>query len=131
MLDALLSEQVTSVMSSALRSTSKRNKIALKELRIKMQLVENLESTECYVLHKTNEIEALSWSKILGLKGIGFKQRIVGGITKRLHDVAEKNDIDKRAVNVRVYAVDSSGKPNVYLYDGGKPLKLIDIDKLL
>lgn len=127
----MLDEQVKSVMGTALRSVSKGKNVGLKELRIKMELTSELDSTCCFALQKTKELSSISWSKVLGLKAIGFKRSIVGQITNRLHELAEKFGLDKNDVNVRVYAVDSKGTPNVYLYDAGKPLEIIDINELL
>jgi hypothetical protein len=127
----MLDEQVTSVMRSALRSTSKSTKVELKDLRIRMQLTENLESAVCFALNKTAEVSEVSWAKILGVKAIAFKRSIVGSIVDRLHEYAEQLDINKNEINARVYAIDASGTPNVYLYNGKKPLKVIDINELI
>lgn len=127
----MLDEQVTSVMRSALRSTSKSTNIGLKDLRIRMKLNDSLDSAVCHALNKTEEVSEVSWAKILGVKGIAFKHRVVGSIVNTLLDYSEQLDINKNEINVRVYATDSNGTPNVYLYNGNKPLKIIDINELL
>lgn len=127
----MLDEQAKSIMKSALLSVSKDTKVDLKDLRIKMKLTDDLGSTECFSMNKTSIISELSWSKILGIKAIAFKRSIVTGISSRLHELAEQNGISKHDVNARLYALDPNGVAGLYLYDGTKPLKQIDINDLI
>lgn len=127
----MLDEQAKSIMKSALLSTSKGKKIELKDLRIKMILTDDLGDTKCYALNKTEVVEELSWSNVLGLKAIAFKRSIVTGISSRLHELAEQNGISKREINARIYAKDPNGTAGLYLYDGAKPLKQLDINDLI
>lgn len=127
----MLDEQAKSIMKSALLSTSKSMKVELKDLRIKMILTEDMQGTICFAMNKTTVISELSWSNILGLKAIAFKRSIVSGISSRLHELAEQNGINKSEINARVYALEPSGTAGLYLYDGTKALKQLDINDLI
>jgi hypothetical protein len=122
-------EQIESVMRGALLSASKSNNISLQDLRIKMKLTQDNNSTECITLNKTEEIGELTWTKVLGLKVV-LKSMIVGTITKMLFDMANQNEIDLREVNVRVFATDMKGTPLLYLFDGGKRIKEVKLSEL-
>ena len=127
----MLEGQITSVMRSALNSTSKSQNVGLKDLRIKMKLNEGYTSTECISMIKTDEIGALSWSKMLGLKAIAFKGIVVDKITNSLIRLANENSIDKFEINARIYAKDLDGNPSIYLYNGTKPFKQIELKDIL
>jgi hypothetical protein len=122
-------EQIESVMRGALLSASKGNNISLQDLRIKMRLTESQDSTECITLNKTEEIGELTWSKVLGLKVV-LKSMIVGTITKMLTKLSEENSIDKSEVNVRVFAKDMKGTPTLYLFNGVKRIKEVQLSEL-
>jgi hypothetical protein len=122
-------EQIESVMRGALLSASKGNNISLQDLRIKMRLTESQNSTECITLNKTEEIGELTWSKVLGLKVV-LKSMIVGTITKMLTKLSEENSIDKSEVNVRVFAKDMKGTPTLYLFNGVKRIKEVQLSEL-
>lgn len=122
-------EQIESVMRGALLSASKSNNISLQDLRIKMRLTQGKDSTECITLNKTEEIGELTWSKVLGLKVV-LKSMIVGTITKMLLNMANENEIDLSEVNVRVFAKDMKGSPLLYLFDGGKRIKEVNLSEL-
>jgi hypothetical protein len=126
----MLDEQVRGVMRRALLSVSKSTKVELKNLRIKMKLTDDLESAECVALDKTEVVGDVSWFKILGL-AIAHKRSIVGGITSRLPEVAEQDDIDKAIINVRVYAIDANGTPSMHLFNGTKSLQAMDINEMI
>ena len=127
----MLEGQITSVMRSALNSTSKSQNVGLKDLRIKMKLNEGYTSTECISMIKTDEIGALSWSNMLGLKAIAFKGIVVDKITNSLIRLANENSIDKFEINARIYAKDLDGNPSIYLYNGTKPFKQIELKDIL
>jgi hypothetical protein len=122
-------EQIESVMRGALLSASKGNNISLQDLRIKMRLTESQNSTECITLNKTEYIGELTWSKVLGLKVV-LKSMIVGTITKMLTKLSEENSIDKSEVNVRVFAKDMKGTPTLYLFNGVKRIKEVQLSEL-
>ena len=126
----MLDEQVRGVMRKALLSVRKSTKIDLKELRIKMKLTDDLQSSRCLVLRKTEEMDDLSWTKVLGL-AIAYKRSIVGGITNRLHELSEQKDLDKSIVNVRVSSIDVNGTPQMHLFNGSKYLEAIDINEMI
>jgi hypothetical protein len=96
-----------------------------------MRLTEDLYSAECFALKGTELVDGIKWGSILGVKAIAFKRSIVGGVSNRLHEIAEINDVEKKDINARVYAVDAKGTPKMYLYNGNKPLKEIDINELM
>jgi hypothetical protein len=127
----MLEGQIKSVMRSALNSTSKSQNVGLKDLRIKMKLNDGFTSTECTSMVKTDEIGALSWSKMLGLKAIAFKGIVVDKITNSLIRLANENSIDKFEINARIYAKDLDGNPSIYLYNGTKPFKQIELKDIL
>lgn len=127
----MIEGQITSVMRSALIGTSKSQNVGLKDLRIKMKLNSRGNSTECTSMNKTDEIGELSWSKILGLKAIAFKGIVVDKITNSLVRLANENSIEQFEINARVYAKDGDGNPSIYLYNGTKPLKQIELKDIL
>lgn len=127
----MLEGQITSVMRSALISTSKSHNVGLKDLRIKMKLNQECTSTECISMIKTDEISSLSWSKMLGLKAIAFKGIVVDKITKSLIRLSNENSISEFEINARIYAKDLDGNPSIYLYNGTKPFKQIELKDIL
>ena len=122
--------QIESVMRGALLTASKSNDISLQDVRIKMKLTPSKESTECQTLNKTDIVGELTWSKILGLKVV-LKGVIVSTITKILLTLSEQNSIKRDEVNVRVFAKDSNGNPMMYLFDGGKRIKEVNLSEVL
>lgn len=127
----MLDEQVKGVMRNALKTTSKRTKVGLRTLRVKMELTDDMKGARCIALDKTEVVGEVKWDTILGIKYGMFKRSIVGQIVNRLHEIAEMNGLDKTKVNARVYALDANATAGVYLYDGGKRLKQIDINDLI
>jgi hypothetical protein len=123
-------DQIESVMRGALLSASKSNNISLQDVRIKMRLNDGHNSTDCVTLNKTEEVGELTWAKVLGLKMV-LKGVIVGTITKMILTLSEENSIDKNHVNVRVFAKDMKGTPLLYLFDGGKRIKEVNVSELL
>lgn len=122
----MLSKQVESVMKSSLVKFSKQLNIPLKEFRIKMKLDESLEQPICIAMHKSNTIKNLDWNSILGLKSI-FKDSIVSVIRDRLHTLSDANNIEKKNISVKFTAKDTNGTPIIYLCDGAKTIKDIEI----
>jgi len=127
----MVTEQVVEgVMRSALTSISKKDKISLQKLRIKMQLNNSLNSVECSILDGKDFISDLSWARILGMKVV-FSSIIIEKIKDSLLKISNENEIESSKINARVYAVDENGTPNIYVYDGVKPLKKIDLIEIL
>jgi hypothetical protein len=123
-------EVVESVMRSALISISKKDKISLQELRIKMELNDEQNSVNCSFLQGKEYISNLSWARILGMKVI-FANAIIESIKNSLIRLSNQNQIESKEINARIYAIDENGKPNVYIYNGKKALKKIDISEFL
>ena len=117
-------EVVEGVMRSALNSISKKDKISLKELRIKMELNDGQDSVNCSILNGKDYVSDLSWARILGIKVV-FSSIIIETIKKSLIRISTENEVDSAEINARVYAVDENGTPNIYIYNGKKPLKKI------
>ena len=65
-------EMIEGVMRSALNSISKKDKISLQELRIKMQLNKEINSVNCSILKGKEYVSELSWARILGIKVFFF-----------------------------------------------------------
>ena len=123
-------EVVEGVMRSALNSISKKDKISLKELRIKMELNDGQDSVNCSILNGKDYVSDLSWARILGLKVV-FSSIIIETIKKSLIRISTENEVDSAEINARVYAVDENGTPNIYIYNGKKPLKKIELSEIL
>ena len=123
-------EVVEGVMRSALTSISKKDKISLQELRIKMELNDSKNSVECCILQGKEIVSDLSWSRILGLKVV-FANVIIDKIKSSLFKLSEENKIELSEINARVYAIDENGTPNIYIYNGKKPLKKIELSEIL
>jgi hypothetical protein len=123
-------EVVEGVMRSALTSISKKDKISLQELRIKMELNDSKNSVECSILQGKEIVSDLSWSRILGLKVV-FANVIIDKIKSSLFKLSEENKIELSEINARVYAIDENGTPNIYIYNGKKPLKKIELSEIL
>jgi hypothetical protein len=121
---------VEGVMRSALTSISKKDKISLQELRIKMELNNEQNSVNCSIFKGKEYYSELSWARILGMKVI-FANVIVESIKNSLIRLSNQNEIESKEINARVYAIDQSGKPNVYIYNGKKALNKIDISEFL
>jgi hypothetical protein len=123
-------EMVVNVMRSALVSISKKDKISLQELRIKMQLNDGKNSVECCVLKGKEFISDLSWARILGIKAV-FSSVVINSIKNMLLKLSDENQIESSEINARVYAIDENGNPNIYVYNGKKPLKKVEISEIL
>jgi hypothetical protein len=123
-------EVVEGVMRSALTSISKKDKISLQELRIKMQLNNEQNSVNCSVLQGKEFISDLSWARILGMKVV-FANIIIDSIKNSLIRISNESEIESKEINARIYAIDENGKPNIYIYNGKKALKKIEISEFL
>ena len=123
-------EVVEGVMRSALNSISKKDKISLKELRIKMELNDGQDSVNCSILNGKDYVSDLSWARILGIKVV-FSSIIIETIKKSLIRISTENEVDSAEINARVYAVDENGTPNIYIYNGKKSLKKIELSEIL
>jgi hypothetical protein len=123
-------EVVEGVMRSALNSISKKDKISLKELRIKMELNDGQDSVNCSILNGKDYVSDLSWARILGIKVV-FSSIIIETIKKSLIRISTENEVDSAEINARVYAVDENGTPNIYIYNGKKALKKIELSEIL
>jgi hypothetical protein len=123
-------EVVEGVMRSALISISKKDKISLQELRIKMELNDEQNSVNCSILKGKEYVSNLSWARVLGMKVI-FANAIIESIKNSLIRLSNQNQIESKEINARIYAIDENGKPNIYIYNGKKALKKIDISEFL
>jgi hypothetical protein len=127
----MINEQmVIDVMRSALKSVSKKDKITLQELRIKMELNDSKDSVECSILKGKDFVSDLTWARILGVKVI-FSNVITQTIKNMLIKLSQENQIEPNEINARIYAIDENATPNIYIYDGKKPLKKIDTSELI
>ena len=123
-------EMVVGVMRSALTSISKKDKISLQELRIKMQLNDAQNSVECSILKGKEHVSDLTWARILGMKAV-FSSVVINTIKNMLLKLSKENQIEPSEINARIYAIDESGNPNIYIYNGKKPLKKIELSEIL
>jgi hypothetical protein len=122
-------EMIESVMRSALNSVSKKDQISLQKLRIKMQLDADKKSINCSIYKEKEYISELSWARILGMKVI-FVNVIVDTIKNMLIRLSTENEIELTEINARIYAIDETGTPNIYIYNSKKPIKKIKLSDL-
>jgi len=123
-------EVVEGVMRSALTSISKKDRISLKDLRIKMELNDSKNSVECSILEGKEYKNDLSWARILGMKVI-FANVIIESIKNSLIRLSTENQIESDDINARIYAIDENGTPNIYIYNGKKALRKIELSEIL
>lgn len=119
-------ELIDSEMRSALNSISKKDKISLQELRIKMELNQEKNSVCCSILKGKDYVSEVSWIRILGIKII-FSNVIIDKIKNLLIDLSKENSIEAIDINARIYSIDEKGTPNVYIYNSKKPIKKIPL----
>lgn len=122
-------EMIKSVMRSALNSVSKKDKISLQKLRIKMQIDSDKKSINCSILKEKEYISEISWARILGIKVV-FVNVIVDTIKNMLIRLSTENEIELTEINARIYAIDETGTPNIYIYNSKKPIKKIELSDL-
>jgi hypothetical protein len=122
-------EMIEGVMRSALNSISKKDKISLQELRIKMQLNKEINSVNCSILKGKEYVSELSWARILGIK-VFFSNIIIDRIKNMLIELSKENDIEPIEINARIYSIDEKGTPNIYIYNSKKPIKKINLSDL-
>ena len=94
-------EVVEGVMRSALTSISKKDKISLQELRIKMELNESQNSVNCFVLKGKEYVSDLSWTRILGMKVV-FSSIIIETIKNMLFRLSKENDIEPKEITSHI-----------------------------
>lgn len=123
-------EVVDGVMRSALNSISKKDGISLKQLRIKMQLDDEQKTVVCSIVNGTEHVNDLSWARILGIKFV-FANVVTETIKKSLLRLSTENNIHSKEINARIYAIDEKGTPNIYVYNGKKPFKRIELKEIL
>lgn len=123
-------EMVVGVMRSALISVSKKDKISLQELRIKMELNNEQDSVVCSILKGKEFVSDLTWARILGMKVV-FASVVINTIKNMLLKLSQENEVESSEINARIYAIDASANPNIYIYNGKKPLKKIDASDIL
>jgi hypothetical protein len=104
--------------------------MSLKDVRIKMQLNEAENSVNCFLFNGKDYVYDLSWARILGMKVI-FASIIIETIKNSLIRLSNENEIEPKDINARIYAIDESGKPNIYIYNSKKPLKKIELSEIL
>ena len=122
-------EMIEGVMRSALNSISKKDKISLQELRMKMQLNKEINSVNCSILKGKEYVSELSWARILGIK-VFFSNIIIDRIKNMLIELSKENDIEPIEINARIYSIDEKGTPNIYIYNSKKPIKKINLSDL-
>ena len=93
-------EVVEGVMRSALTSISKKDKISLQELRIKMELNNEQNSVNCFVLQGKEYVSDLSWARILGMKVI-FANIIIESIKNSLLRLSNEHQLESKEVNAK------------------------------
>jgi hypothetical protein len=60
-----------------------------------------------------------------------FANIIIDSIKNSLIRLSNENQLESKEINARIYAIDENGKPNVYIYNGKKALKKIEISEFL
>jgi len=128
-----MKEQVESVISNALLKTSDAMGIDLKNLRIQMKLDADNghRNVSCHAMEGASFKGDVSWNKILGLKFLAFKGIIVSSIEKKLLHISDDLNINQKDINVRFYAIDKKGTPNVYLFNDNKGVKGLKLKELI
>jgi hypothetical protein len=124
-------QMIIGVLREALIRASKKTSTDLKVLRIKIHLTDDLQSAKCKVLRLTDDLGEIQWNSLLGLKVISFKRTIVDSISDKLHGLANNHGIEKNDVSFRLYAIDNNATPNIYLYNGGKAFRTVEINELV
>lgn len=127
----MIKGQIKSVMEESLVKFSKELNIPIQDFRIKMKLDESLERPICIALNKTTEIKNLEWRSILGFLRSAFEGQITSFIADKLSSLSNDNNLDKKDVNIRFYAVDMKGTSKMHFYNGVKPIKEISIDEFI
>jgi hypothetical protein len=60
-----------------------------------------------------------------------FANVVIESIKNSLLRLSKENEIETSEINARIYAIDESGTPNIYIYNGKKPLKKIELSEIL
>lgn len=129
-----LSKQVEGVISSSLVSISKKSGIDLKELRLELVVTED-DDVVIKQMKKSdytpNSDYNIPWKDVLGLTLSMFKGAVKDKIQNALCSIETEEGFESKTLTCRIYAINSEGKPKLYLFKNGTPLREIGFENIL
>lgn len=118
-------EQVKTSITKAFEHFNKKDGVAMNDIRVR--IVKTNGSLNYTLMNKTDDIRSTTLSEMVGAMTALLAQSSLHSSIERL---IKENGLDESVANVRVYPLPDFS-PSAYLYENGKPLKPIDIEKLI
>ena len=118
-------EQVKSKMTEAFHHFNKKDGIRMDSIRIK--IVKNDSLLGFTLMNKTDKVRDTDLSEMIGVMASMLAK---GELYKSVEKLINENGLDEKEACVKIYPAENLS-PLVHLFNNGKALKSVEIEKLL
>lgn len=118
-------EQVKSSITKAFKHFNTKDGIEMNKIRIK--IVKSNGALDFTLMNKTEIVRKTSLTEMVGAM---TSLLATNQLHSSIKSLIEENGLNENIANVRLYPLPDNS-PSAYLYENGKPLKPIDIEKLI
>lgn len=118
-------QQVKQQITKAFENFNKKDGLNMQEMRVKMEV--NNGELKYFLLNKTELVRVTSLNEMVGNM---YAMIAKGKLTDSVKKTISENSVNEATANVRLYLLPDNS-PSAYLFDGGKPIVQVDIDKLI
>lgn len=118
-------QQVKAQITKAFVNFSKKDGLPMQEMRVRLTIFN--EKLNYYLLHNKEEVRKTDLTEMVGFT---YALLAEGKLTDSVKKTIIENNVNESTANVRLYLL-KDDSPAAYLFDAGKPIKQIDIDKLI
>lgn len=118
-------EQVKSSITKAFKHFNTKDGIEMKHIRVK--IVKSNGALDYTLMNKTEIVRKTNLTEMVGaMNSLLAKNKLYSSVKSLI----EENGLNESVANVRLYPLPDNS-PSAYLYENGKPLMPIDIEKLI